>query len=248
MGDLEPYHLAKLQQVSSHLQSLCLDNDLWKSLCFEDSPWYLHLINRRVASRPLAFVDDPQETDSPGEGELEHDRSSSPAEDEALKSMRQRSRRLQDIANWDPSFPQEQVLWYDEYIQRAGPACVNWLEAPRLSDRGLEAIVEARGVAMYSPYDGDDGIGTKLAVAPLDDGSVCLWDINGTRGRPGGIIAMSEPDLLYKEGFGEKNERLRSQKLDSSISDRVVVDNFNHKAYIAVQSRKSRHSALVVPS
>ena len=142
------------------------------------------------------------------------------------------------MENWDPTFPHEPVLWYDEYIQREGPICVNWLEAPRMSEGGVEAIMEARGIALYSPYDGDDGIGTKLAVAPLDDGSVCLWDINGTRGRRGGILAKSQPDALYMEGFGGPSERLRSQRLDSSISDRVSIDNHNHRAYFAVQSRE----------
>lgn len=142
------------------------------------------------------------------------------------------------MENWDPPFPQEPVLWYDEYIQREGPICVNWLQAPRMSEGDVEAIMETRGVALYSPYDGDDGIGTKLAVAPLDDGSVCLWDINGTRGRRGGILAKSQPDVLYMEGFGGPSERLRSQRIDSSISDRVSIDNHNHKAYFAVQSRE----------
>src|SRR5690606_18578095 len=69
-------------------------------------------------------------------------------------------------------------------------------------------------------------------------GSVCLWDINGTRGRRGGILAKSQPDALYMEGFGGPSERLRSQRLDSSISDRVSIDNHNHRAYFAVQSRE----------
>ena len=160
-------------------------------------------------------------------------------------------RRFQDLANWDPSFPGETVSWYDEYIQRAGPTSVNWLQAPRFRDPGVEAIIEARGVALYSPYDGDDGVGTKLAVAPLDDGSVCLWDVNGTRGRQGGILSKSQEDLLYMDGSHERTERLRSQRIDSSIADRVSVDNQNHRAYFAVQSRESQacivRDASIIP-
>lgn len=148
----------------------------------------------------------------------------------------EKAQKLQDFVNWDPSYESERVSWYDEYRQRVGPAHVNWLEAPSISDRGLEAIIETRAVAMYAPYDGSDGLGTKLAVSPLDDGSVCLWDINGCRNKQGGIVARSRPDLLFVDGSG--NGRLRCQKIDSNISDRITIDNFNHKAYIAVQARE----------
>lgn len=147
----------------------------------------------------------------------------------------EKAQKLQDFVNWDPSYESERVSWYDEYRQRVGPARVNWLQAPSISDRGLEAIIEARGAAMYAPYDGNDGLGSKLAVSPLDDGSVCVWDINGSGDKQGGIIARSRPDVLFGGNSGD--ERLRSQKIDSSISDRITIDNHNHKAYIAVQSR-----------
>lgn len=106
-----------------------------------------------------------------------------------------------------------------------------------MSERGAEAIIEAHGVALYSPYGGNDGIGTMLAVSPLEDGSVCLWDVKGTRARQGGVLAKSKPDILFIDGPGEQNKK-RSKMIDSSIADRVSVDNHNHKAYVAVQSRK----------
>lgn len=231
------------------MRELCLDNILWKKRCFNHSPWYQSLINRRASQTPFTFSDGLQDGDLPDEPQtggssmIADDRGE---DDEATIRARRHAQRLQDMANWDPTFPKEKVSWYDEYIQRQGSACVNWLATPRMSAWGLEAIIEARGVALYSPYDGDDGIGTKLAVAPLDDGSVCLWDVNGTRGRQGGILAKSQPDLLYMEGFRDNNARLRSQRIDSSISDRVSVDQDKHKAYFAVQSRKFWHAGGVL--
>lgn len=163
---------------------------------------------------------------------------SSSLDEGTTRQLHDRAQRLQDMVNWDPTFPTEEISWYDEYIQREGPASVNWLQTPRMSERGAEAIIEAHGVALYSPYGGNDGLGTMLAVAPLEDGSVCLWDVKGTRGRQGGILAKSKPDILFIDGPGEQNKK-RSKMIDSSIADRVSVDNFNHKAYIAVQSRMS---------
>ncbi|KAG9256057.1 F-box domain-containing protein [Emericellopsis atlantica] len=226
---LEPYELAKLQQVSRSLQQICLDDDLWKTLCFDESAWRQQLANRRAAAARAYAPDDDAHAD-------DEDEPANGLPADAQRQQTQRAQRLQDMANWDPSYPGEKLSWYNEYIQREGPASVNWLEAPRLSDRGLEAIIEARGVAMYAPHDGSDGIGTKLAIAPLDDGSVCLWDINGTRGRKGAILARGAPEMLYSESTAGQCGRARAEKIDSSIADRVVVDNTHHKAYIAIQN------------
>lgn len=144
-------------------------------------------------------------------------------------------RRLQDMANWDPTFPGERVSWYDEYIQRNGPASINWFESPRHYDAGEYTLVEARGLALYAPNNGNGSNGDMLAVSPLDDGSVCLWDVRGTRGRQGGILANSAPDILFIDGPGSGNAR-RSKKVDTGVTDCVSVNHFGHKAFFAVQS------------
>lgn len=141
------------------------------------------------------------------------------------------------MANWDPVFPGEQISWYDEYIQRNGPACISWFETPRIQDRGAQTTVEARGLALFSPYDGDDGTGTMLAVSPLDDASVCLWDVNGSRGRQGGILAQSKPGILFIDGPGSENTR-RSKRIDTGVTECVSVDNHRNRAFFAVQSRE----------
>lgn len=229
---LEPSHLRKLRLVSRKLRNLCLDNGLWKRLCFENSPWLQSLKARRSMYR-LAF------------GELFHVRNDAMQSNaEAGKAgeaepcaMSDRRRNMQDMANWDPHFPGERVSWYDEYVQRHATTCVNWLQAPRMRDRGFGAIIEARGMALYSPYDGNDGLGTMLAVSPLDDGSVCLWDVRGSRGQQGSIFARSEPDILFIDGPGSQNSK-RSKKIDTGVTECVSVNNDTHRAYFAVQSRK----------
>jgi hypothetical protein len=139
------------------------------------------------------------------------------------------------MANWDPVFPDEPVSWYDEYVQRNGPACVSWLETPRIQDRGSYTSVEARGLALFSPNDGNDGIGTMLAVSPLDDASVCLWDVNGSRGKQGAILAQSKPGILYIDGPGNESTR-RSKRIDTGVTECVSVDHHRNSAFFAVQS------------
>ncbi|KAK5992740.1 hypothetical protein PT974_06156 [Cladobotryum mycophilum] len=234
---LLPHHIAGLQLVSRKLRKFCLDEELWKRHCFESSSWYQSLQNRRsLLNGPSSFkpADDVASTavllnpESSGTDEALEDPEPEPAK-------QNRWRELQDLANWDPAFPGEKVSWYDEYIQREGPASVNWLQTPRIRDRDCEAIIEARGVDLYYPYDGNDGIGTMLAVSPLDDGSVCLWDVNGTRRKAGAVLARSKTDILFIDGPGSQNLR-RSKRVDTGVTECVRVDNYRNRAYFAVQS------------
>ncbi|KAF4459417.1 hypothetical protein FALBO_13824 [Fusarium albosuccineum] len=227
---LEPHHLPRLQLVSRKLRQVCLDHELWKRHCFQRSSWYHFLQNRRriFATSPQSVLDKARVSDVSDYDLL-------PSEDESLGRGREHLEFLQDMANWDPAFPSEHVSWYHEYIQRQGPTCVNWLETPRVKEGGLEHQIEVRGMALYSPNNGDDGQGSLLAVSPLDDGSVCLWDVNGSRGRRGGIVATSRPDILFFDGRGDHNTR-RSKKIDTGVTECVSVSNSNHRAVFAVQS------------
>ncbi len=87
------------------------------------------------------------------------------------------------MANWDPTYPLEHKSWYEEYIHRQGAIAVSWLQQARTQGGSQEEAVEARGLSVYHP-DGvrqqDSPSETVLAVSPLDDGSVCIWDVNGT--------------------------------------------------------------------
>lgn len=245
--DLDPFHITRLQLVSRKLQKLCLDDELWKRRCFEESSWYQRLKSRRRLISPSDSDDEPR--DGAVLLNLEASGDTNPGDKEATNGdkisaepaqRRKRSHRwqeLQDMANWDPTFPGERVCWYSEYIQRNGPACVNWLQTPRIRDRGIEAIIESRGMELYYPYDGNDGLGTMLAVSPLDDGSICLWDVKGTRNKPGSILATSKSDILFIDGPGSQNTR-RSKRVDTGVTECVSVDNHRHRAYFAVQSRE----------
>ncbi|EHK25222.1 uncharacterized protein TRIVIDRAFT_54746 [Trichoderma virens Gv29-8] len=243
---LDPLHITRLQLVSRKLQKLCLDDELWKRRCFEESPWYQYLKNRRRLfsssesegeTRDGAALGNPEAAGNTNADDQKTTTDGEKSSVEPGKPQRrsQRWQELQDMANWDPTFPNERVSWYSEYIQRNGPTCVNWLETPRIRDRGYEAMMEARGLELYYPYDGNDGVGAMLAVSPLDDGSICLWDVKGTRGKAGSILATSKSDILFIDGPGSINTR-RSKRVDTGVTECVSVDNHRHRAYFAVQS------------
>ncbi|KAK7397917.1 hypothetical protein QQX98_012720 [Neonectria punicea] len=235
---LEPHYLPRLQLVSRKLRDVCLDHELWKRHCFERSSWYHFLQNRRrfyatsAEARSSPFK--PKALKRPNPDEVVYDLPS-PIQDEPHRRNREHMEFLQDLANWDPAFPDEHVSWYDEYIQRHGPTCINWLQTPQLKVGGLRHSIEARGMALFGPNNGDDGLGTLLAVSPLDDGSVCLWDVNGSRGQRGGIVATSRPDILFTDKRGSDNAR-RSKRIDTGVTECVSVNNNGHRAFFAVQS------------
>lgn len=140
------------------------------------------------------------------------------------------------LANWDPTFATEKVDWYEEFIHRHAPIAISWLQQPRCSsghgdvDRG--EYLEVRGLGVYAPPDDRDG---GLAVAPLDDGSVCLWSVNdGARARKGAIVGRSSTQVLLSDG----TSRVRSKMVGTGVVECVAVDEWRKRAYIAVQSGK----------
>lgn len=208
---------------------------MWKRNCFEDSAWYKSLQLRRKHAALMA----ERQIGIRGEIGLDDIAASSTESlpDSPDNARRRRWQYMQDVANWEPMYPDEKVFWYDEYMQRNGPSSTNWLEMPRIRDREMEAIIEARGMAIYNPNNDNDGQGTMLAVSPLDDGSVCLWDVRGTRGKQGYIYARSQPELLFIDGPGAQNTR-RSKRIESGVVECVSVDHQSHRAFFAVQSRQ----------
>lgn len=237
--DLEPANIAMLRLVQRRLSKFCLDERIWKYHCFKDSAWYKSLLTRR--SLLETSHDPPRDSGGSGRSNTQGDVDdgiyfTENNDDHALYST-SKARERRDMANWDPTFPGERISWYDEYVQRNGPACVNWFQTPRIRDGGLETFVEARGMATYNPYNGDSGGAAMLAVSPLDDGSVSLWDVKGTLAKQGSIIARSEPGILFIDGPAGQNTR-RSKRIDTGVTECVSVNNNDHKAFFAVQSRE----------
>ena len=140
------------------------------------------------------------------------------------------------MANWDPSYPNEKVQWYDEFIARNAPICTSWMQQPRDRESAQHEYLEARGIAVYKPPGEADAT---LVVAPLDDGSLCLWDINGTRGRKGAIVGRSKSGILSVDNNRKAEERRRSKMISTGVTECISIDSANNKAYVAVQSGKT---------
>lgn len=160
--------------------------------------------------------------------------------DHTLAEAKTRERK-RIMANWDPSYKGENVNWYDEYIQRNAAVAVNWLQQSTLEDGPESMHLEARGLALYrpdNPHQDPYKVETTFAVSALEDGSVCLWDVTGARGKKGAIYAKSKPGLLFIDGASTGGDS-RSKRIDTNVTEVVSVDSKLHLAFFAVQSRRS---------
>jgi hypothetical protein len=207
------------------------DNNLWRTQCFEHSPWE-KLQRRReyIASAPdqQPLLRDLQRT--LGNRESGGTRSASNvAQDFKAKA----NERIRILANWDPTYPDEKIDWYSEFIHRSAPIAMNWLQQPRNIESGEQYPMEVRGAGILNPPgDGEAG----MLVGPLDDGSICIWDISGPPGRRGRIISRSAIHTLSVSGSASYAPR--SRIINTGVTECVSVDNYHKRAYIAVQCGK----------
>ncbi|TGJ83264.1 hypothetical protein E0Z10_g5472 [Xylaria hypoxylon] len=145
-------------------------------------------------------------------------------------------------ANWDPSFPTETTDWYSEFIQRNAPVITNWFERPQTPNGHTEDAIDVRGIALYKPYKAENQL---FVVSPLDDGSICIWDVKGSKAKRGSILSKSKPGLLWHAQDTSSGEQ-PNQSIDRGILECVSVDNQRHAAFFALGNKVDLQTLAVV--
>ncbi|KAI1103430.1 F-box domain-containing protein [Jackrogersella minutella] len=235
---LEARDVVILQSLSKHFLGLCRDGNFWRNKCLSAS------VRERIRLYRLGsdWVDEDGATLSGasttlGQGSLIEDQNevhwSRLESISQLSTKRRKREQIRIAANWDPTFPNEKANWYNEYIQRHGPIAVSWFEQPQIQNGALRGQIDVSGAALYSPSSSGNEL---FAVSPLEDGSVCLWDVKGTRCKRGSILSKSNPGILCADGPGADLSR-RSKMISTGVTECVSVDNKKHMAFFAVQSR-----------
>lgn len=152
--------------------------------------------------------------------------------------------RRAEAADWDPSIPKEEVDWYSEYVARHAPISVNWFEpsyTQATSGTRIRRDVKGMGFVRDWGSTGEDKV-----IGPLEDGSVCIWDMNkscayscDSRRRKGKIVGTSAPGILQTD-MSRRTDFPNSSKSNNvdfiGVGECVSVDSFSRRAYIAVGS------------
>ncbi|TGO65440.1 hypothetical protein BCON_0002g00220 [Botryotinia convoluta] len=231
---LEPSDIVKLQFVSKRYLELGRDDTLWRDQCFTHSS-FLERLRRRQELISTESEDESGMRDlaialatNNGTGDSRLHK----ARHEARDFKAQSNERVRILANWDPSYPTEKVKWYDEYIARNAPISTSWVQQPRHRESASHEHLEVRGMALYTPMGETE---TTMVVAPLDDGSICIWDISTNAPKKGSIIARSKSGILSVDE-NPKDLKSRSKMISTGVTECISVDSTLKRAYVAVQS------------
>lgn len=214
-----------LQRVSSRLLKLARDNQLWRSECFDKSPSAAISANARLSDPAL-----PGLLRQTGSEETE-DRVAVGQYAERSEVGPQRrnntSARTRAIANWDLTGEVKNVDWYSEYIARHATLNAAWLNGRSSTQQ------EVRGLAISRD--------SKRAFGPLEDGSLCVWDIDKTiAGHPRSQntfceISRSAASILFEDRTRVGEPSTNKARLEfSGATECIAINSDQQRAFVAV--------------
>ncbi|KAI4116593.1 MAG: hypothetical protein LQ345_003016 [Seirophora villosa] len=218
--DLDAFDIVKLHYVSRCLRTITRDKELWKRLCFDDSASALS-----QKRRDLQFIAPSVIRDSATVFAL-HRRARALSITKGLgtgngqRSNKPRRDISRPIADWDPSYSNEEIDWYGEYVSRHAPVSMSWLQQPDVN----HANRECRGLGKY------DRDGRSFIIAPLDDGSLCVWNLgqqNDSEIRAAGSVAGRSNKALFSTHDSPTPQSI------PSLVECISVDKVRDKAHVA---------------
>jgi len=169
------------------------------------------------------------------------DQENGPVETSAAE-MSPEKLRIRALANWEPSYPSERIDYYEEYIHRhASIAPLGWLNHGTDPTSKSRPLQEATGVGILCE-DGTEA--ASHAVASLDDGSVCIWDVRAreTNGQnhKGDFVARSAPGILStstsNSSSGRSLAKIKTFMTETGAVECVSIDSNARRGYFAVQN------------
>jgi hypothetical protein len=208
---------------------------LWKTFCFEEST-----LETSRSAREQRLYHDSWTTGFPFKIGLHHPTCLTASTYETYKAEKAQTyykgssnpivHQNRKVAHWDPSYKDEQVDWYQEYIQRkeSSPISLSWLERPVGGDGYDKFPLDVRGIGYL-----DDG----TVVGPTEDGDVCVWSLGDSNHQKyGKLVGQSSPSILSVTGESSTARKSRAKMTSTGVVECVSVDNVRRRAYFAVQS------------
>ncbi|KAK7523074.1 uncharacterized protein IWZ02DRAFT_377162 [Phyllosticta citriasiana] len=150
----------------------------------------------------------------------------------SLLSMRPMRRPLAT-----PAFPGEKLDFYEEYIAAHAPIYTSWI-CKSWTDKGFQrnhhkvGLDEAIGLGVY--YN-DNTQRAELVFAPMDDGSICAWDVNrDSSAKRGEVVSRTQPGVL--RGSARQDGTIGNASRHDYGNDGVSIDWHSKRGYFAVSS------------
>lgn len=230
---LDPDDLAACQRTNRKLLHLGRDSTRWKQICFDHSRAEAARRRQELLSNHAPVLSELRRAlgSLPGPFPFLHPSLSNHASDGSIRdpaSLRtasdsSRLRHAKAFAAWDPTAPGEEFDWYEEYIHRHGPLSLSWLETPQ--DGAGDSTQKREALGMGVVYACDTFLASQV-IAPLDDGSICLWNLQTSSmlARSGNIVHRTSPGLVHIP--------LNAREETGAIEN-VSVDSHHATAYIA---------------
>lgn len=219
---LETKDLVKCQFLSRRFLSLSRDDNIWKLECFDASR-----AESRRRRQNIDATNTPLHTLRSAFSELSG-QPSQPSQQETVRTSSAFGQRQRALANWDPSYLDETVNFYDEYIHRHAPINIGWLSIPGGTS------LEATGVGLIEDFDSNP----EHIVASLDDGSVCIWDVQqrftGSHQSQGRLVRRSSTGILAGAQHQRQSlEEIRALMTETGAVESVSIDNHRRRGYFA---------------
>ena len=228
---MDGYDLLPLHLVSKHFYKTARDNELWRALVAKSSFSPAAVRRRDFLSGAPIPVPDPVALQlraaarSAAANADNHDHGSVEGLEKTIHSHNDSSRG--SLA------PDGDVNFYHEYIARHSPISLGWLQNP--SEPRNKHHHEIRGLA----FTGRAG---EIIVAPLDNDSICLWDLGSEEDSPsesaGRILARSKPGILSADGLQKHSKDSilwnEGRPWQETIVESVSVDKSRNRAYFAI--------------
>ncbi|KAL1302774.1 hypothetical protein AAFC00_003121 [Neodothiora populina] len=233
---LNASELISCQQVSRRLLSLCRDNNLWKQACFDASRAGFRRHRAEQQEQEQQRRDAPDEQLEALRAAVTGLSTAGLAQERVSYANRSSGRlRLRALANWDPAYPHERVDYYEEYIHRHADINIGWLATPSQDPSDDSEPSEAVGVGLLQDLSSGS---PRHVVAPLDDGSVCIWDVQarstGESPKQGSLAGRSTIGLLSGTSPHKHNRhQIRDIMTEVGAVETVSIDSTQNKGYFA---------------
>jgi hypothetical protein len=89
---------------------------------------------------------------------------------------------------------------------------------------------------LYEDYISSISLLITQNVSPLDDGSICIWDISVNAAKKGSIVARSKSGILSYDHGTEDSRSERSKMISPGVTECISIDNILKRAYVAIQN------------